>query len=190
VKNNITSVGVNAFVRRQVSGSGKTYTSSMSFEEIASVAEEQLRCGNFKAGYRNGVCIVLLPPQYNDEFICPFVKIDQDSALRAELVKRREAEEPYIQIRATSGNPAATGKVELILYRNDVLAENNEQSTDKDWELISIHAIPEGVEKLPMGPVTMMRNQLQLPGGTKACYSSEEWAESVRFWQQYAALDM
>jgi hypothetical protein len=35
----------------------------------------------------------------------------------------------------------------------------------------------------------MMRNQLELPGGTKANYSSEEWAEAVRFWQQYASLD-
>jgi len=33
-----------------------------------------------------------------------------------------------------------------------------------------------------------MRNQLELKGGTKAHYSSEEWAEAVRFWQNYAAL--
>ena len=82
-----------------------------------------------------------------------------------------------------------TGSVDLILYRHDVLAENDEESTDAEWELISVHAIPEGVDKLPMGPVTMMRNQLELPGGTKAQYSSDEWAEAVRFWQQYAALD-
>jgi hypothetical protein len=39
-----------------------------------------------------------------------------------------------------------------------------------------------------MGPITMMRNQLELEGGTKAFYSSEEWAESVRFWQEFASL--
>jgi Protein of unknown function (DUF3228). len=39
-----------------------------------------------------------------------------------------------------------------------------------------------------MGPVTMMRNQLDLNGGTKAIYSSNEWAESVKFWQKYAPL--
>ena len=42
---------------------------------------------------------------------------------------------------------------------------------------------------MPMGPVTMMRNQLELEGGTKAKYTSEEWAESIYFWQKYAALD-
>ncbi len=62
-------------------------------------------------------------------------------------------------------------------------------STDSEWELISIHAIPNGVNKMPMGPVTMMRNQLNLEGGTKAQYTSEEWAESVKFWSKYAALD-
>jgi hypothetical protein len=35
----------------------------------------------------------------------------------------------------------------------------------------------------------MMRNQLELPGGTKAKYSSEEWAESVSFWHKHAALE-
>ena len=40
-----------------------------------------------------------------------------------------------------------------------------------------------------MGPVTMMRNQLELEGGTRAEYSSDEWADSVNFWQKYTALD-
>jgi len=42
---------------------------------------------------------------------------------------------------------------------------------------------------LPMGPITMMRNQLELKGGTAASYSSEEWAYAVKFWQKFAALD-
>ena len=40
-----------------------------------------------------------------------------------------------------------------------------------------------------MGPITMMRNQLELIGGTKAKYSSDEWAESVHFWQKFAPID-
>ncbi len=187
---NNDSVGVNEFVRRQIKGSGKTYSSSMTFEEIASLAEKRLNSRNFKEGYRVGVRIVSLPIEYNENFICPFVKIDENSNLAANIVCRRENEEPYIQIRASDGEPIATGKVELILYRHDVLAENNEQTTEMDWELISIHALPEGIDNLPMGPVTMMRNQLEMIGGTKAYYSSEEWAEAVRFWQQYATLEI
>ena len=78
--------------------------------------------------------------------------------------------------------------MELVLYRHDVLKENNEQSTTEEWELISLNAIPEGIDKLPMGPITMMRNQMELLGGTKGQYTSEDWAESVEFWQNYAVL--
>ena len=49
--------------------------------------------------------------------------------------------------------------------------------------------MPEGVEEMPMGPITMMRNQLERKGGTKAFYSSDEWAKSVEFWQKYASLE-
>ena len=182
-------VAVNNFVRRQIKGSGKTYSQSLSFEKIAADAESQMIKGHFKKGYRNGVRIVVGSKILLNKFVCPFVKIDSSTELKSKLVFRQEGEEPYIQIRAKSGTPAETGRIEYILYHHDVLAENNEQSTNEAWELISIHAIPKGISKLPMGPITMMRNQLELKGGTKAQYSSEEWAQSIFFWQKYAALD-
>ena len=74
----------------------------------------------------------------------------------------------------------------MILYRNDVLKETNENETNCLWELISFHAIPDEINKLPMGPVTMMRNQLQLKGGTKGEYSSNSWARSLNFRQKYS----
>ena len=182
-------VAINDFVRRQVKGSGKTYSESLSFEEIAQDAEYQMANKHFKEGYRDGIRIVIGSEKIASEFVCPFVKIDVNTELVSWLVRRRPEEESYIQTRAKSGTPLNAGRIEYILYRHDVLAENNEHSTDTEWELISIHAIPIGLDKLPMGPVTMMRNQLELTGGTKAHYSSEEWAEAVRFWQKYAALD-
>ena len=182
-------VAVNDFVRRQVAGSGKTYSPDLSFEEIVQHALEQMEAGYFREGYREGVSIVDVDHSLVKHFVCPFVRIDESIKLKAQVVRRRESEEPYIRMRAANGEALPAGKVELILYRHDVLMENDEQSTDADWELISIHAIPEGVDELPMGPVTMMRNQLVLPGGTKAQYSSEEWVAAVKFWQEYAALE-
>jgi hypothetical protein len=41
-----------------------------------------------------------------------------------------------------------------------------------------------------MGPVTMMRNQLEKPGGTKANFTSKEWADSIQFWQEFAVLEI
>ena len=182
-------VSVNDFVKRQVKGSGKTYAKSLSFEEIANHAEKQLLKKCYSEGYRDGVRIVFADQSIVKEFFCPYVKLDKDIQLVSRLVRRRPEEELYIQTRAINGKPAITGKVNLILYRNDVLLENDENTTNADWELVSINAIPKGIEKLPLGPITMMRNQLNLKGGTKAKYTSKEWAESIRFWQKYAPID-
>ena len=182
-------VEVNDFVKRQIEGSGKTYSKSMTFDEIAKHAEEQMVRVGFSLGYREGVRVVNAADSIINNFICPFVLIKQDTILTSKLVRRQKHEEPYIQIRALNGELLKTSRVELILYSHDVLKEKNENTTDAQWELISINSIPKGVKKMPMGPVTMMRNQLNLDGGTKAYYSSNEWANSVKFFQQYAILE-
>ena len=189
MKNISVSVSVNKFVKRQIKGSGKTYAEDLSFEKIAQHAQEQLTNGNYKPGYRNGVILVQVDKKLVHHFICPLVKITGITKLKAAVIKRRPGEEPYIQIRALNGHPLKTGSVDLIIYHHDVLLETNEESTDADFELISFHAIPEEIDNMPMGPVTMMRNQLQLTGGTKAFYESEKWAQSVKFWQEYTVLD-
>ena len=175
----MVKVAVNSFVRRQIKGSGKTYSETLSFEEIALDAQNQMLKRSFKEGYRDGVRIVNANNKNIEHFYCPYVKINNNTELISKMVKRQDNEESYIQTRAITGKQLEAEKVEYILYRHDILAENNENSTNKDWELISIHAIPKGVDKMPMGPVTMMRNQLNLEGGTRAHYTSEEWAEAV-----------
>ena len=189
MKNITTNVSVNKFVRRQIRGSGKSYTDTLNFEDIAHHAEEQLKKGSYRTGYRDGVLVVQAAKNTIKHFICPFIKINEKTEMKAKIVRRRPKEEPYIQIRALNGKSLSTASVDLILYRNDVLAETTEQTSDSDWELISFHAIPKGIDEMPMGPVTMMRNQLQITGGTKAHYTTQEWAKSVKFWQKYAVLD-
>ena len=176
------------FVKRQIQGSGKTYSKTLDFQEIAEIAQDKLNSGDFIQGYRDGVVLIEINGKLANNFDCPLVKINEDTKLSAKYIKRRQDEEPYIQIRALNGQSLKTDTVDLVLYRKDVLEETNEQSTDADWELIAFMAKPKSV-KMPMGPVTMMRNQLQKPGGTKGFYESEKWAESVDFWQQYAILE-
>ena len=179
------TVKASDFVKRQIEGSGKTYSRNITFEEIALIAEKELNAGNFKEGYREGVVIITLSENKASQFVCPLVEINQDTELRAKIVKRRDNEEHYIQIRAINGLPLESSSVDLILYRKDVLKETQENSNDADWELIAFMAKPKELD-MPMGPVTMMRNQLQKEGGTKGEYSSENWAKSVDFWQRYA----
>ena len=185
----IDSISINEFVRRQSKNSGKTYVENLTFDNITSHAQEQLANGYYTEGYRDGVILVQVSKKLIHHFICPFVQITEETKLKATVVRRRPEEKPYIQIRALNGTLLQTGAVDLILYHHDILKETNEQTTDADWELISFHAIPEEIDNMPMGPVTMMRNQLQLSGGTKAFYESEKWSESIKFWQEYAVLD-
>lgn len=184
------NIDVNDFVRRQVKGSGKTYAKTLSFASIADHARSQMEKDCFSEGYRDGVRIIHADQRIVEDFVCPYVKLDENIKIISKLVRRRPEEEPYIQTRAMNGALLSAQAVDLILYRHDVLKENQENTTNADWELISINSIPVGVETLPMGPVTMMRNQLALIGGTKAEYSSKEWSRSVQFWQQYAPLEV
>ena len=179
------TVEASSFVKRQIKGSGKTFSKLISFDKIASIAEQYLNNENFKQGYRDGVVIITLDKNISSKFICPLVKINDNTKLLAKMVKRRDNEESYIQIRALNGKPLNASSVDLILYRKDVLKETNENSTDANWELIAFMAKPKNL-KMPMGPITMMRNQLQKEGGTKGEYSSSEWADSIDFWQRYA----
>tara|TARA_Y100000996_G_scaffold414791_1_gene406808 strand:+ start:9891 stop:10460 length:570 start_codon:yes stop_codon:yes gene_type:complete len=185
--NNKELIGINSFVRRQTKGSGKTY-STLSFEDIKEHAEQQLKSNIYKRGYRDGVILVPIDNKFLNHFICPIVKIDKNTKFETIPKRRRDNEEIYLSTKALNGTPIQIGAVDLILYRHDVLKETQENETDKEWELIAFHAIPKGITELPMGPITMMRNQLCLEGGTKGEYSSEEWANSVHFWQKYALL--
>ena len=186
----MTTVGISNFIKNQIKRSGKTEIVNISLNEVAEYAEKKLNQKKFKQGYRDGVIIIESTNLiFCQNFICPIIKIDKNTRFCTKVTKRRPEELNYIQIKALNGKRLKTVCVELILYRKDVLEETNENSTNSDWELIAFHAIPDGIEKLPMKPVTMMRNQLQLPGGTKAYYSSEEWAESIHFWQQYSLID-
>ena len=133
-------VQVNDFVKRQTKSSGKTYSEELSFDFFAKYAQKKLFNNEFIEGYRPEVRIVKLENKYVHKVFCPYVRITNDTKLSAKLVKRRENEDSYIQIRAMNGDLVDTGSVNLILYRHDILLENNENTTNADWELISINA--------------------------------------------------
>ena len=58
------------------------------------------------------------------------------------------------------------------------------------WELISINAIPKGSDSIPDGTNHYDEESIKPRRWNKALYKTEEWAESVQFWQKYAAIDL
>ena len=109
-------VAVNEFVKRQTKFSGKTYSEELSFDFFARHAEQKIINKDFRRGYRPEVIIVKLDEKYVNKVICPYVRITKNTKLSAHFVKRRENEEPYIQVRALNGKLIKAGNVELILY--------------------------------------------------------------------------
>ena len=78
------TVGVNDFVRRQIKGTGKTY-SSLTYSDIAKYAEDEMNKNNFKEGYRDGVILIPVDKKYIRNFqniyskgdLIPHEKINQ-----------------------------------------------------------------------------------------------------------------
>lgn len=181
-------VAVNKFVKRQKRGSGRTFSDNISFEEVAAYARKTMNNGHYKNAYRKGVRIVKCDKVFSKNFNCPIVKLTTATEIIVKRIRRKYNEEPYLSVFALNGKPLKTGILELVLYSHDTLLENSENDTLLDWELISLNAIPEGYNKLPMRPITMMRNQQNLTGGTITKYPSQEWSDSVNFWNNHAMM--
>lgn len=151
---------------------------------------------NVHKGYRDGVLLVDVPVE---GFMSSVVNIQEGlkdgsiKAIKTVFKPRQEGEQPYLQVYAI-GSKQPAKKVQIVLYRHDVLAEGNEQSQDSDWEIISINASP--IDKdVPMDGTTRARNILKLKGGTDVKLGDKtaeelvafikDSAESSLFWSQH-----
>lgn len=169
------------FVKRQIPGSSFSYSEVFSFEEIEKMTTEAYEKGLIVPGYRDGVVLVSLPPF---GFVSGIVSLEGAMLIQSRYEARKEGELPYLQT-SSVGTRLKAEQVDVVLYRRDVLLEDNDISVqDADWEIISINVAPLG--GAPMHPYVMCRNQLHLPGGTQGYYSSEQWAASVKFWSEHS----
>ncbi len=126
-----------------------------------------------------------------DLFYCaPTMELKVGMPVRAEVVVRQEGEDPYVQTSISLEDALKWGfkhrpafAVDIVCYSAEALLENDgKRSTDCDWEIVTI-LCTDG-EREPMPPLTMARNFLELPGGTKGVYSAEEFARSIYFYSQ------
>lgn len=169
------------FVKRQTPESGYSYFDG-SWERLERLAENTLLYLPFyvKPGYRDGVVLVDLPA---DLFYSAIVELNEQSKLTANYAPRREGEAPFIRVSAKAKKQRAK-HASVVLYRHDVLAENNERETDAEWEIVAIKARVTDEEE-PMDPYTMARNFLHLQGGTKGDFTAEQFAKSIVYWNNH-----
>lgn len=174
-------VACGEFVKRQTPESGFSHYDG-SWEDLEDTVEFILSfpTNEVCSGYRDGVVLVTVPAS---RFYSAIVSLNEKSKMTANFAARREGEAPFIRISAKAKKQPAK-YAQVVLYRHDVLAENNERETDAEWEIVAIKArVTE--EEEPMDPYTMARNFLHLEGGTKGDFSAEQFAKSILYWNNH-----
>jgi hypothetical protein len=143
--------------------------------------------GNYTEGYRDGVVLVNVPPE---GFFTSITKLEVGDKLVGTFKARREGELPAKEIRAI-GSKMPAARVDVVLYRHDVLAENNEHTTNADWEIISINASPT-LGETPISVGALMRNYFCEVGGTDTKMTPEEFVNALKvsreFWRDKALV--
>lgn len=184
----MTDIAISEFVRRQTPTSRFSHFEG-EWEKVRQLAVEHF--DQATSGYRDGVLLVPVPP----EGFYSSVAILQDGDILGGRYERRQAgEDPRKSVGAIAqpGQKKLPAKsVNIILYRHDVLAENNEHSCDAEWEIISINASPVDGE-MPMQPETLMANHFQISGGTATQMTDAEFVAELRrcfeWWSDKALL--
>jgi len=176
------TIAISNFVRRQTPEAPYSHFEG-TWDELLEMVAEGVRGGWTKDGYKPGVMLVSVPPE---RFRSGTVLVTPETPLRAIFQARREHEARYLSVRA-QGQKTQARVVFVVLYSHEVLGD--EATTDCDWEIISINARETEAEE-PMDPMTMARNFLVLPGGTKGDFTAQQFAESIIYWSTRALVDI
>ena len=175
-------VACGEFVKRQTPESGYSHfngTWEFLEELVINTMEDPNR---ITPGYRDGVVLIDCF-MFAHLFKSAIVRLNENTKLTINYSPRRIGEDPFLRVSAKAKKQCAK-YAQVVLYRHDVLAENNERETWAEWEIVCIKArVTE--EEEPMDPYTMARNFLHLAGGTKGDFSAEDFAKSIVYWNNH-----
>lgn len=171
-------VAMNNFARRQTADSGYSHYEG-GFEALCTLVEHYLD-NKVVLSNEDGAQVirVVLP---GDGFMAAVTQAQTGMEFSTLFDSRTPDEYPYFSFRAKGGDKVPAIEADIILYNNRKLAIKAENSTNAEWEIVSINAKRDTSEE-PPHPVTMMRNQKNYPGGTKTSYTPEQWADSIEYW--------
>ena len=142
------------------------------------------------AGYRDGVILVPILPRF---MRCPVIPMTPDLEFKTTYESRVPGETPRKRTVAIVGQLPIAHYVTAILYRADVLDEDGDRSSDKEWELVALLAHPTVMPE-PMNVGTLMANHFKADGGTATNMTPEEFEaalrESYNFWKNHTLAEL
>lgn len=178
------------FVRRQTQESQYSHW-ILSDDDLTNRIADAFADGH--QGYRDGVFIVPVNPR---GFYTSIVTLENGDRLVGQFRPRSPKEEPRKSVVMDRGDrPLAelkqpATKVDIILYHDDVLAEDGDQTGHK-WNIISVNAYPTE-EEAPIHPDVLIANHFHLSGGTKTNMTPVEFEAqlrvSVMYWKDKAMV--
>lgn len=187
----MTTIHISNFVRRQTPESGFSHWTH-SDEELINLVLENLQ--NAKQGYREGVLLVPVDPK---GFYSGVIELLEGDKLVGEFVARQNGEEPRKTIYVVSNRHGETIEKSpavnayIVLYSHDVLAENKENDTDADYEIISVNSSITD-EEAPIPVDALIANHFELSGGTSTKMTDSEFVEMLRksviYWKNKALV--
>ncbi len=167
---------------RHQEGSGHTWFRGTHEELVQSVhATWHARRPGFGRANLNEVVVVPQPPE---RFRGVTASIRDGMKLDAVVARRQPHEDPYVRVTAKA-EPDEARFASVVLY-NRALLLPEEPDFDAEWGIVSLTAA--AIADEPMHPLTMARNMLEKPGGTRATYSAEQFAEAVYYWAQRVSV--
>lgn len=183
-------IAVSDFLKEAVEKTGGNRKFSGTFEELEALTAAHMDDWKPGMGAVDGdVRIVNLT---TEGFFTEIVEITPENSMLLEVVynPRREGEEAVPTLILRGVEPDQAHSVGIVIYRADVLARDDDRSSDAEWEIVAILAdpkLPNGAS-VPMHPATMARNSAHLVGGTFREYTAEQWVDATLFWQRHARI--
>lgn len=133
----------------------------------------------------NDVILVNVP---SDRFYSSVIAVTPENAhLVEERTEARQEGEKPVTSRVIRGVKPAAQFTQIVVYRADVLAQDNNRTTDAEWEIIAVLAQLDKV--VPMHPHTMLRNTNHEQGGTYREYTQQEWDDAYAYWADHAYVE-
>ena len=143
----------------------------------------------FRTGYRKGVVLVSIAPEgIPGPLKSRVVPISRGTEFVTVCKSRVAGETPRKKSMALVDELPDAKYITAVLYHKDVLAEDNDRSTECDWEVVTV--LCQVDEEEPMTPATMMSNHFKADGGTATLMSPETFEAELRkaynYWKNRA----
>ena len=125
--------------------------------------------------------------------LCSVVPMSPNLEFRTTYESRIPGETPRKRTVAIVDSLPYAASAHAVLYRADVLAEDEDRSSDAEWEIVTILTHPRTSTE-PMTPGTLMANHFKADGGTDTKMDPVEFEKALResydFWKNHTLAEL